>query len=233
MPGRGDLIKIVFGGVALLVIGLLVGRTIPQAPAEEAVSVTFPGGGAVVLATSTPEVSHEALLQEMFADGTTRDAVVDWLRARDFFSLEDDGLVDAIGNRLCDPIPESPLTRRTAAARACADGPLASGLRRLAEQRAAPFHHLGVTVRVGVPEDRPPRGSAAVCEGSELEGRTVELTYGPTGGRLVVDASWGTYSCTEEEEAVYPDIQLNPFDAFEIFPRPLARFHEAVALIAE
>ena len=233
MPGRSDLIKMVFGGVVLLVIGLLVGRTMPQAPVVEAVSVTFPGGGAVELPTSTPEVGHEALLEEVFAEGTMREAVVDWLRARDFFSLEDEGLVDAIGNRLCDPIPESPLPRRTAAARACADGPLASGLRRLAEQRAVPFHHLGVTVRVGVPEDRPPRGSAAVCEGSELQGSTVELTYGPTGGSLVVDASWGTYSCAEEEGAEYPDIQLNPFDAFEIFPRPLARFHEAVAVIVE
>ena len=52
MPARGDLIKMVFGGLALLVIGLLVGRTIPQAPAVEAVSVTFPGGGAVELTTA-------------------------------------------------------------------------------------------------------------------------------------------------------------------------------------
>ncbi len=232
MPGRSDLIKIVFGGVALLVIGLLVGRTIPQTPAVEAVSITFPAGAAVELTTSTPEVSHEALLEEVFADGTMREAVVDWLRARDIFSLEDDGLVDAIGSRLCDPIPESPLARRTAAARECADGPLASRLRDLAERRAVPFHHLGITVRVGVPEDRPPRGSAAVCEGSDLQGETVELTSG-SGDSLVVDAAWGTYSCTEEEGAEYPDIQLNPFDAFEIFPRPLARFHEAVAIIVD
>ena len=232
MPERGDLVKIIFGGLALLVIGLLVGRTIPQAPAVEAVAVTFPGGGSVTLETSTPEVGHEALLEEMFAAEPTRDAVVDWLRARDFFALDDDGLVDAIGSRLCDPIPESPLARRTAAARACAEGPLASGLRRLAERNAVPFHHLGMTIRVGVPEDRPPRGSAAVCEGSELQGETVEL-IADSGASLVVDASWGTYSCTEVEDAEYPDIQLNPFDAFEIFPRPLARFHEVVAIIVD
>ena len=232
MPARGDLIKMVFGGLALLVIGLLAGRAIPQAPTVEAVSVTFPGGGAVELTTSAPEVSHESLLEEMFADGSTRNAVVDWLRARDFFSLDDDGLVDAIGTRLCDPIPDSPLARRTAAARECADGPLASGLRDLAERRAVPFHSLGRTVRVAIPEDRPPRGSAAVCEGSELHGERVELTS-DSGDSLVVDAAWGTYSCTEVEGAEYPDIQINPFDAFEIFPRPLARFHEAVALIVD
>ena len=232
MPGRGDLIKMVFGGVALLAIGLLVGRTMPQAPAVEAVSITFPGGASMELETSTPEVGHEALLEDMFADGTTRDAVVDWLRARDFFALEDPGLVDAIANRICDPIPDSPLARRTAAAQACADGPLAGALRDLAERRAVPFHHLGRTVRVAVPEDRPPRGSAAVCEGSELHGETVELTSG-SGASLVVDASWGTYSCTEVEGAEYPDIQINPFDAFEIFPRPLARFHDAEAVIVD
>ena len=231
MPDRGGLIKIVFGGAALLVIGLLIGRVIPQAPAVQAVRITFPGGGAVELTTSTPEVGHEALLDEFFTDDTNRAAVVDWLRGRDFFAVQDLGLVDAIGTQLCDPIPDSPLDRRTAQARACADQPVASGLRRLAERRAVPFHHVGVTVRVGVPEDRPPRGNAAVCEGSELQGRTVELTYGPTGNTLEVDASWGTYSCAEVEGAEYPDIQLNPFDAFEIFPRPLARFHEAVAVI--
>ena len=231
MPAGGDLIKIVFGGVALLVIGLLVGRTIPQAPAVEAVTITFPAGGAVVLETSTPEVGHDTLLHEIFAADPTQAAAVDWLRERDYFSLEDDGLVEAIATRLCDPIPERPLTQRTAGARACAEQALARGLRELAERRAVPFHHLGLTVRVGVPEERPPRGSAAVCEGSELQDRTVELTYGPTGDRLVVDASWGTYSCSEVEGAEYPDIQLNPFDAFEIFPRPLARFHEAVAVI--
>ena len=231
MPDRGDLIKMVFGGVVLLGIGFLVGRTMPQAPAVQAVGITFPGGGSVDLETSSPQVGHDTLLDEIFADETTRAAVVEWLRERDYFSLQDDGLVDAIGSRLCDPIPDSPLARRTAQARACADTPLAGGLRRLAERHAVPFHHLGVTIRVGVPEDRPPRGSAAVCEGSELQGQRVELTYGPTGNSLEVDAGWGTYSCTELEGAEYPDIQLNPFDAFEIFPRPLARFHEAVAVI--
>ena len=233
MPKRGDLIKIVFGGVALLAIGLLVGRTMPQTPEVQAVSITFPGGDPVDLDTSTPEIGHDALLERLFAGEARHAAVSDWLRGRDIYSLRDNGLADAIGTRLCDPIPDRPLAQRTARARACAETGVVRGLRELAERRAIPFHHLGVTVRVGVPEERPPRGSAAVCEGSELQGQTVELTYGPTGDSLEVDASWGTYSCTEVEGAEYPDIQLNPFDAFEIFPRPLARFHEAVAIIVD
>jgi len=74
----------------------------------------------------------------------------------------------------------------------------------------APFHYVGVQVRIGVQAEelhRPTQGNANVCRESGFLGKQVALTDLTSGTQVVVRAS-GSYPCTGY--ARFPDIQLTP-----------------------
>ena len=154
-------------GVPVLVIGgLLVAffiwRTGPSNPTEQSVEVTFPGGAALRLDASQPEIAHDQLLEEIFADTFMRDGLMGWLADKDIFSLQDARLVEALNERLCGSIPEEPLDKKIKASQDCAALPVAAALRELVDQRQVPFHYVGIPVQVGIParEDQPGLGRA-------------------------------------------------------------------------
>ena len=199
-------------------------------PTEQSVEVTFPGGSALRLDASQPEIAHDQLLEEIFADTFMRVGLMGWLADKDIFSFGDARLVEALNERLCGSIPEEPLDQKIKASQDCAEVPVAAALRQLVDQRQVPFHYVGISVQVGIParEDQPEFGRAHACEDSEFRGKRVELTNPSTSKRIEVQVS-GTYLCTGFNE--FPDIQLGSEDAQELFPGSFQKFQEAIAVV--
>lgn len=179
-------------------IGFLVGRGAPSSPTEQSAKIQFPGGGSVEMDVSQPEIAQAAVLEKLFSEEFTRGGVLGWLARKAIFSIRDARLVTAPQENLCDPIPAGPLATRIEKARDCAATPVARGLRALAGKKLAPFHYVGVEVKVGVQAEelhKPAQGSANVCRESGFLGKRVELTDPASGAQLVVRAS-GSYPCT-------------------------------------
>ena len=192
--------------------------------------LTFPGVAGLKIDISQPEIAHDKLLKDIFAQQFSRDGLMGWLADKDIFVFKDERLVEALNKRLCDIIPEHPLDRKIKAAQDCAELPVSTSLRQLADQKRVPFHYVGIAVNVGVPEreDQPQIRQASVCANSALHGERVELTNPRTGNRIDVQAT-GRYTCTGF--TTYPDIQLTFEDARKLFSEPLGKYQEAVAVV--
>ena len=82
----------------------------------KSVNITFPGGIALEMDVSQPEIAHSALLTQLFSEEFTRDGVLGWLaREQQNFSISDERLVAALEESLCDPIPNKPLSKNPGA----------------------------------------------------------------------------------------------------------------------
>ena len=205
-----------------------VWRTQISDPTRQAVEVTFPGGAAVKIDSSKPAISHDKVLNDIFADRFTREGLMGWLAEKNIFLFTDPRLADALNNSLCEPIPAEPVDQRIRAAQTCADQAVAKSLRDLVEAKKVPFHYVGRLVRVGFPADSQPKdGYANVCEERELRSTKFELTNLQTEKRIEVQAS-GRYACTGFTRV--PDVQLNFADARKLFPTPLDKYEEAIAV---
>jgi hypothetical protein len=229
--------------VPSVIIGLLVGFGMPKNPDTQSFTVTFPGGISLEMALSRAEISYSRLLFELFvAEPDSKDSlnqeditiirvgVLEWLRTNQhIYAVTDVALVVALEEYLCDPIPREPLQERVRKQRECADRPVAGALRDLRDKARVPFHYVGIPVRVGVPDEgRPSEGRASVCGDSGMLGRRVELINQVSGQRIEVVAS-GSYTCTGFSR--YPDIQLEPLDARNLFNVPLQEYQDAIAVI--
>lgn len=195
---------------------------------KQIVELTFPGGVALKMDVSKPEIPHDKVLNDIFADSFARKGLMGWLAEKNIFLFTDPRLADALNKNLCDPIPAAPLQRRINAAKACADQDVAKSLRDLVEAKKVPFHYVGRLVSVGFPTDSQPNdGYANVCEERELRSTKFELTNLQTQKRIEVQAS-GRYACTGFTQV--PDVQLNFADARKLFPTPLDKYEEAIAV---
>ena len=101
-------------------------------------------------------------------------------------------------------------------------------LRNLARQSDPPFHLAGRIVRIGVPDNEPPVGTANACQNGEWYRRRIELANRLDGRTVIVFASghYGRGVCVGTA-----DLQLNAEDALSILDPPLDKFEEAVATI--
>ena len=227
--GTSKWIILVPGFIVIVVLLVILGM--PDNPTSQNVNITFPGGFMLEMDVSQPEVAHSALLAQLFSEEFTRDGVLGWLgREQQMFSISDIQLVTALEQNLCDPIPDSPLPERIEKAQECAARPVADGLRTLQVERRIPFHYVGIPVRVGVQADeegRPAMGRANVCLESDLLGKQIELTDPISGSRITVLAS-GSYRCTGFSR--YPDVQLGPDQARDLFISALLEYQDAVAV---
>ena len=127
------------------------------------IQVTGPNDTTLHLAVEGFTLDQQALLDTIYDDQFARDGLMGWLSDKRIFKTSDPSLAEALNTALCDPIPTTPLSAQIAAARKCAELPVALRLRRLADQRHTPFHYIGQIVRVGIPgneSNRPqdPRG---------------------------------------------------------------------------
>ena len=230
-PGTRTVAEIL-GIVAFLVLAVYtVMSGSPDNPTTQSVNITFPGGFGLEMDVSQSEIAHSALLTQLFSEEFTRDGVLGWLgREQQVYSISDVELVTALERSLCEPIPDSPLQERIEKARECAARPVANGLRRLQEEKKPPFHYVGIQVRVGVQAAegaRPALGRANVCRESDLFGKQIELTDPVSGNEIVVRAS-GSYPCTGFSR--YPDVQLGPDQARDLFVSALLEYQDAVAV---
>lgn len=222
------------GVVGILVVGLIVVLAMPDDPTTQSVNITFPGNFAFEMDVSEPEIAHSALLEQLFSEQFTRDGVIGWLATEQrMFRISDARLATALENELCDPIPDSPLPERIEKGRECVARPVVSAIRQLQEERRVPFHYVGVPIQVGVQANqasRPFSDRANVCRESEFLGRRLEL-IDPISNQAIEVLASGSYPCTGFSR--YPDVQLGPAQARELFNRPLLEYQDAVAVVLD
>ena len=215
-----------------LAFGLLI-STLASCAGNRALNVTLPEGDVKVadamVDVDSVAVGHEELLEGMFSEDASKDALMVWLAGKKIFSFDDPRLAEVLENDLCAPVTGESPKARVAAAEECASKDLAAALRKLSEQRKVPFHYVGTVVQVGVPstEDQPVAGRANVCRNSKFRTKKLELFNPQTSGRIEVVAS-GLYTCTGYSD--YPDIQLNYADAKQLFRNPLDKYQQVVAV---
>jgi hypothetical protein len=208
-----------------------VGHAVVENPTEQRFHIEFADLGKVLIETKGGAIDHRTLLEKLFQDEFGRDGALGWLKAKQrLYSVTDPALAHALQTGLCEPIPDRPLTERLTRARACADHPVASALRRIAREHAVPFHYVAIEARVGVQQSvghRPGAGRANVCRTGPLVGQRFQVIDESTREMIEVEAA-GVYDCAIPEQ--YPDVQLDPDDATRLFQRPTARVERALVV---
>jgi len=200
-------------------------------PSAQEVTIAFPGGGKIHVRSERETLNFEALMTKLFSEDYSRNGLLGWLRDRKhLYSLETTELAEALKTKLCDPIPLEPLEERLAKAADCASKPAVDALRRLSSERVVPFHYVGLRVRAGIQAaspHRPGKGRVNVCRTGRYVAQRLQI-IDPITNRVIEVQAGGTYECTVGE---FPDIQLDPEDANELFGRPAGRFENAIAVV--
>lgn len=200
-------------------------------PASKNVTIEFPGGGKINVASAQAGLDHETLLKQLFATDASRSSVLAWLRDNQhLYTLESSDLAEALSTKLCEPIPNAPLKEQLAKAQACAAKPVVGVLRRLAKERKTPFHYVGSKVSAGVQMEsahRPGQGRVNVCRTGEFVAQKLQVIDVVTDRTLEVQAG-GTYECTF---GTYPAIQLDPDDATTLFGRPTQKLEDVIVVV--
>ena len=229
--------KFVFGLGVLggLVLGYFIGVLTPQEQLPDQVrslrldqfAIALPGGSNVTFDIAESPVGHQSVLDGLFS--TEDVAVREWLAERDMYSIHDRRLVGALNSRLCKPIPDHATTdEKRRSDELCADNDVVRDINELKRRRERPFHYVGTLIRVGVPEEQPPRGTANVCKESELVGNQIQLTEERRRLNTIEVRATGVYACTGYVR--YPDIQINADDARALFDRPPGEYEQAIAV---
>ena len=227
--------------ITIFFIGLVVGATlffftsknmVPQSPESTDLTLQGPDGyPSLRFKVTGSGVDYRKLLENMFSDNFFRQGALSWLEQNQkSYSLSSTGLVTAVANSLCKPIPSSPLSERIRKEKECANKPVVHGLRELAFNRIEPFHYVGNLGKMGIPgrkSDQPKQGYANVCRPGEYVGKTLQV--GNTAGSNVIEVvASGYYVCTDASSD-YPDIQLSPDDANVLFPHtPFGKTEQVV-----
>ena len=215
-------------------IGLIVCFVWMTRDAEEKqLQIAVPGGTSITVSAKGSKPNHVDVLEELYANSFGRDGLIGWLSGKDFFHFQDQRLVTALSERLCEPIPDRPVNDKIEAGKKCSDLPVANGLRDLASLYKVPFHHVGTIINVGISLDsnhRPSEGKANVCEEGELRGKKIALTDMRSKQSIDVVAT-GRYAC--REFSIYPDLQLNSNDAGRLFSGPLDKYQKAIAVVLD
>ncbi|MBE2243269.1 MAG: hypothetical protein IAE86_10975 [Burkholderiaceae bacterium] len=217
--------------VLFTALAMWVTRPVVQSPSGQLVTIEFPGGGRIEVRSKREALDHDELMTTLFSKDDSKRGVLGWLRDKQhLYSLENPELAQALSTTLCDPIPLEPLESRLAKAEECASKPSAAALRRLSQERAVPFHYVGVRVKAGVQAAKPHRpgaGRVNVCRTGKFVAQRLQIVD-PVTSRVIEVQPGGTYECTVAD---HPDIQLDPEDAKRLFGRPPAQFESVIAVV--
>lgn len=147
------------------------------------------------------------------------------------FTLEDEKLVTAIEQRLCDEFPKEPLDERLKKAKDCAEKPVADKLRKLANNHKPPFHFVGFKGEAGFlrGQGAPKKGYAYVCGNRQFFRKQLHVTNPATKTQVEVYASRSLGTCTGLSGR--PDIQLGSDDAYTLFGNKSLSWTEQVIII--
>lgn len=218
-------------GIALM--ALLAQNVMPSNPTKSMLKILAPGGKVgIELQVEGESIDYAKMLSQLFANEFMRDAAIKWLEKKEkIYPLDSTDLVGAISSELCSPIPDAPMEVRLAKGRECAQKPVVRALRELASEHRPPFHYVGITGKLGVPDnekDQPAKGKASVCRDSEFFGKNLQVVNPLDSTAIEVEAS-GYYLCTHA--VTFPDIQLGSEDASQLFPKTARRRLEDAIIV--
>ena len=216
-------------------LGLAVGFLICwgwQGMSSQTVAISFPGGFSLDLQAEGNQMSHVAVLEQMYAEEFSRAGLEDWLEEKSIYQISNRAVASALPS-LCEEMSaQDPLQERLRKQQACAEIDVIRDLRALARNRDVPFHYVGQEIRIGVPteDDQPDPGRASACSEGEWHGQDIELTN-PLNEQQITILSSGSYRCTGVLGTA--DLQLNVGDAIGLFDGALDKYEVAVAVIIE
>ena len=203
-----------------------------QGMSSQTVAIAFPGGFTLDLQAEGNQISHVAVLEQMYAEEFSRAGLEGWLEEKSIYQISNRAIAAALPS-LCEEVSaQDPLQERLRKQQACAEVDVIRDLRALARNRDVPFHYVGQEIRIGVPaeDDQPAPGRASACSDGEWHGQNIELTNPLNEQQITILAS-GSYRCTGVLGTA--DLQLNAGDAVGLFDGALDKYEAAVAVIIE
>ena len=145
------------------------------------------------------------------------------------------GMVDPDGSRIlqelinrCPEIADRAISGYQEQVAKCDGDPVLGPIRRLSEDRAAPFQRRAVKVRIGTPDKGPPSGVAYTCYGGRLEHKRLRLLVPEIPRGLEVQVRGG-FSCDPGQ--TFPDLHVNGKEARTLLGRPTREIEEVFALV--
>ena len=175
------------------------------------------------------EAEIHAALDLVAGDKDRLPALQSWLRAN-LARVDPNGIgfLEFLISQ-CPAVPDGPLVEYQAKLEKCDDSPMVGRLRRLSEDREAPFQRRAVRVRIATPRDSEPQsGLAYTCFGGELENKRVRLILPDQSRRLEVQVRGG-YEC--DPGNTYPDLQVNGAEVSSLLGRSTNEIESVFALI--
>lgn len=220
----------IYVGVIVLLVVFFVFFAADETP--DKVVVAFGQGKKIDISYSQQEIGYEEMLSEIYSNEFAKSGLMDWLAERDIFSFDDPSLAFALNTKLCEEIPSENLSERIEKSKKCADLKISKELRRLADKKQVPFHYIGKSIQIGVPRKghQPSSGEANTCKKGEFDDTRVELVHPSHSERYIIVNAYGGYECGGGF-GKFPHIQLSAEDATKLFPGPLDKYQEAIAVI--
>ena len=190
--------KSVILGVSCLLAGLAIGWNLTRQGVKTTDIRWKYGEAELVIDLEQDLASDETLLQKMFSRPFSAAGAEGWLREeRDLYRADDPALVQQL-----DTVDYN--------------APVSTALRDLRNRRRGPWSYRTQEVNVGIPGGgNPRRGYANVCESGIFRNQTIELFLPDDPARKITVLATGRYRCPENY--AFPDVQLNPADARELF----------------
>ena len=225
---KGPSLKITAG---VIVIGLVFAAGFLTAKRGfTRVSITGPDGIGITLDGDT---DYLEVLKYMYGHELLGPGMIGWLAEKSVYPIDKPELVEALGKDLCEPIPDDPMEELMAKGKACADLPVARGLRELARQRKPPFHYIGSPVRVSKQVEephRPQEGQANTCREGPFYRRNIQVRSPIDEYKAVEVSASSSYACPPNPQA---HIQLNEVDMAKLFDGPVGETEDAYAFVLE
>lgn len=169
---------------------IMYGQFGPVNPTKAAWEIKAPGFS-ITINSEGEGLNYQAILEAMFHNNFMKSAAIGWLgEEHNIYSLEDEKLVTAIEQRLCDEFPKKPLDERLKKAKDCAEKPVADKLRELANNHKPPFHFVGFEGEAGflAGPGEPKKGIANVCKNGQFFGKRLQVLNPATNMLVEVDA---------------------------------------------
>lgn len=218
--------------VAGLVTGIVVGRVLPADAADTEIGWKF-GNNQLKMNVKKDLTSPEVMFNKLFSTEFSSAGALALLRKRHVFSTSETALVEDLA-QLCPAagLDGEDIEQRQARLSKCLEGNIAlTELRRRSSMQLPPFHPIGESIRVGIPEnqsERPQRGFANACRFGPFYKNSVQV-INPRNGRVITVRVSQSYLCSDP--AYFPGLQLSKEDALDLFGGGIAKTENAVAIV--
>jgi hypothetical protein len=191
--------------------------------------VSFDTAGQISVEMSKKDQPAGELLEKMFQSDMARPYLLQWLKSKSIYSVDDTAMVDALAGLLPEIDEQNPIERQRRYSDELEKHKSIAILRERAAQYQPPFQHVGRKVKIGVPENeenRPPSYKVNVPFDSPWVGKRIKIYNPYNSNKFLTLEGKAAFAKTDNV-----DMQLNYDQAIYLFTSIVAVTVEGVAYV--